>query len=1324
MAYALRYYKEFTHADGKVIRLEIHKKDSTTAAVEIGAVVQGLSLQIQGQQGDIDTPIVKTSLSMTFVDAGDIENGQKNGFWEEFYTPDSVLWKVLVKAKKAGETAFTTIWGGYVTPDSFSESLTYRGSVNIIARDNIGHMQDFPFDAEGDEDGMISLYDLVNTAWAKIESPMSLMWDGGHWMQCEGVNGYNTLMNVSAFEGMSWYEAVEKALYSYGGVMRYIGGNEVLVTTLRYMPTFGRNIDRLPRIEPTFITGATRELVPAVKRVEESVKYDLEDVIQPLVKISDFNGNTDSVADSTGFTATTWELNNDESGKGWRNPQSEAPTYFNPASYELGEESWSFPFDNDERKNIPTAMMLLCNNRSGRAVYSRYINAYDCEVKIVFGGRYFTDNASSFVLLKQNQEYCKVVMFEYAIRVIADGITEYMQEDGSWGTAEHIFSISSSTHMGEVAIPMSFKQTGNILLEIDIVQVGVTSTLANHYIKIEAVTFANLSSKPLLESNTVNTNYQEGNNVVLSRDPEIGPAYNDVVLPGVIKNGIFRRDGSRILPAYKWGWSGSTPQQMAVYNHLQLLAYYAKPNNLISGTIVNADVTDIACIYEWHHADHILVSGNLNLLNGHIEGAMLREYARYEYLWTDVEGAGFPETEQASTTNVEGGASAGGSSSTYTNNTTVNIGSGGGGGTGASQLNDLTDVDTTGVVAQSVLYYNGTSWVDMSIHTLLNPYVKGDELNRLLDEINAEIEKRALDSDLEALALTVGDNTTNIRNLKDSVYTKDDLATYKAWWDDLMGLIVKEGSDIKIKTNLIVAGDTSSEGTGESVVSGITGIKLNGTTYKDENNDGIIDLGTITGGLTSVSWSDVQGRPTKVSEFLNDSGFITSAALLGYATQSWVEGKGYITGIDKSMVASAVGSSGNAGKVLSSTGGDLGWVSLPTSLPASDVYAWAKKSSLTLADVPDLSSKYLSVNGGTMTGAVTLKSEQYTGNYGMDASNSDIINVNAIFTSDLANGANEGIQFARTNGNYDSLWAADGVLYFSPNGNNPEHTGSYGVNNTIYHSGNFNPADYLPKSGGTLTGGLTISAGNLIVSGSDTITKQLYAIADNTYALGTGSRRWSNIYTLLINGGTPIHSGNIGSYALKTDGSNSMGTSAYIPWATSEYAEDYSAYGDGFRILKSNVSSGNYRGGIHVGVRYGWQLTREAGSEILQVRFNTAGTSTWNSWRTIITENASGNVLIGTTSDSGYKLDVNGTANFSGAVSVGNANSSTLKLLRSGYHSYIIGSSSLALSTNGNNNNIALALWEDKSASFAGAVTVSGLTTINNNLVVAGDISA
>ena len=76
----------------------------------------------------------------------------------------------------------------------------------------------------------------------------------------------------------------------------------------------------------------------------------------------------------------------------------------------------------------------------------------------------------------------------------------------------------------------------------------------------------------------------------------------------------------------------------------------------------------------------------------------------------------------------------------------------------------------------------------------------------------------------------------------------------------------------------------------------------------------------------------------------------------------------------------------------------------------------------------------------------------------------------------------------------------------------------------------------LSTKGGTLSGGLTISSGNLLVEKGDTITNKLYPIADNAYILGQNSRRWSDVRTVLINGGTPIHSGNYSDYALPKSG--------------------------------------------------------------------------------------------------------------------------------------------------------------------------------------------
>ena len=275
MAHGLRYYKELTHADGKVVRLELLQKDYAGASMEIGPVCQALRLDIQGDT-EIDAPIVKTSLSMTFVDAPDHADAKtkKCGNWEEFYTSDATKWKVVMKYRKSGGASFVTMWGGYITPDSYTETLVYRGSVTIIARDNIGHMQDFPFDAEGNADGLISLKQLISGAWAKIESPMSLVLrDSGDamWMYTDGVAAYDTMMNVSAFKDKNWLEALEDALYSYGVVMRYVGDNNVSIMPLRSLPLMGEaSFDDVPTAEPVFMTGAERELTPAVRRIEET----------------------------------------------------------------------------------------------------------------------------------------------------------------------------------------------------------------------------------------------------------------------------------------------------------------------------------------------------------------------------------------------------------------------------------------------------------------------------------------------------------------------------------------------------------------------------------------------------------------------------------------------------------------------------------------------------------------------------------------------------------------------------------------------------------------------------------------------------------------------------------------------------------------------------------------------------------------------------------------------------------------------------------------------------------------------------------------------
>ena len=168
---------------------------------------------------------------------------------------------------------------------------------------------------------------------------------------------------------------------------------------------------------------------------------------------------------------------------------------------------------------------------------------------------------------------------------------------------------------------------------------------------------------------------------------------------------------------------------MAVYNHLQVLAYYAKPFNLISGTILNADITRAAAVYVWKGAEHILLSGRYNFLTGQIEGAMLREFYRYDDLWGDLQGT-IPAVDEGSRSNVEGGAAGATNASTYTSTTSVNIGMTGSGG-GASTLHDLTDVNVEDAAVGSILYFNGTEWIDKNLQSLLTDFVRNEDLAKM-----------------------------------------------------------------------------------------------------------------------------------------------------------------------------------------------------------------------------------------------------------------------------------------------------------------------------------------------------------------------------------------------------------------------------------------------------------------------------------------------------------------------------------------------------------------------------------------------------------------
>lgn len=140
---------------------------------------------------------------------------------------------------------------------------------------------------------------------------------------------------------------------------------------------------------------------------------------------------------------------------------------------------------------------------------------------------------------------------------------------------------------------------------------------------------------------------------------------------------------------------------------------------------------------------------------------------------------------------------------------------------------------------------------------------------------------------------------------------------------------------------------------------------------------------------------------------------------------------GSLSNVDESIDASA-----SVDRVLFQAAGSSEWVTKPLSEIGGSV-----------------SGDYLPLSGGTLTGGITFPSNQYNQNevFGLNLNNSDIIGVNSIYFQDPTNTNSEGIQFVRSDGNYDVVRAYNGVLMFATN----HLLGGGGTSyNTVWHSGN------------------------------------------------------------------------------------------------------------------------------------------------------------------------------------------------------------------------------------------------------------------------------
>ena len=315
--YGDKYYKGFTDERGIEVGLCIKQRGYSGREYRIGRI-QGLNFQIQGNE-EITDPIVKTNLQITLLDDiyypdsdghglyYDGSQWYRVGDWREFYTPDSTKYLVELSYDTV------TIWRGYITPDSYSESLDAYGSVTITVRDNIGHLQDFNFDMGGDSNGLVKVTDLITQAFTKIAFPMDLAVKGfsandDKYLISEDGNYHleDLYFNAAALEGETYYDALEGVLNSLGLCLRFTDEANFCLAPLRAMPYCGYNESEASakqysqELQFYGRRSGTRTFDPAYRQITENVNFEQEDDFSPDIMF--IKKGTISESISTRFT--------------------------------------------------------------------------------------------------------------------------------------------------------------------------------------------------------------------------------------------------------------------------------------------------------------------------------------------------------------------------------------------------------------------------------------------------------------------------------------------------------------------------------------------------------------------------------------------------------------------------------------------------------------------------------------------------------------------------------------------------------------------------------------------------------------------------------------------------------------------------------------------------------------------------------------------------------------------------------------------------------------------------------------------------------------
>jgi hypothetical protein len=457
-------------------------------------------------------------------------------------------------------------------------------------------------------------------------------------------------------------------------VLRYIGKNTLMLVALRDLPLLSQQYHfDVPILNATFCAYATRELSPAAKSIKDEVVFEIADKLIYIDSDIDSYGETsllksyDKFENSIGASNDVPVYGYNVIGYGMAGSQAQFSRLLNPFVYRIDYDHSSQEWGSLQSTNV---LYILCNtfNESGNGKLVE-TNPFKCAVRLQQPGSFnvqykfahpvaLYNNRSAIGNYANMDGYAPSFAEEFDFRAKwegDDGQVLYLKTDVAVGQSMRTYWADVEPANLARIMPVNFANgyeceafpelvtTSAGVLTIEFYGAVIDYTTSRIpgsegvYIRLTDIIVEDVSAKEesyLLEQLRINTIYNKNNNIILSRNPEYANNPSKILSPSKITNGIYVLSPNKEYRGSEFWQFGpnDAKQPLSVLIHQQLLAYYSKPNNVLTGELATPNPLFNA-LYEWQGKKHLLTSGALNVITGRMENVVLREFMRYDHMW-------------------------------------------------------------------------------------------------------------------------------------------------------------------------------------------------------------------------------------------------------------------------------------------------------------------------------------------------------------------------------------------------------------------------------------------------------------------------------------------------------------------------------------------------------------------------------------------------------------------------------------------------------------------------------------------------------------------